>query len=115
MPEPIHLGNRFLKSDVLVLANCTRQRDMIQEVVTLLEAMNGILMKANAQIGYRVRDEICFYLLYNAEYGLMSQEDGLDHAILQKILPRIQGGGSAVESVLTDLFKICAVPVPAMQ
>ena len=38
----------------------------------------------------------------------MSQEDGLDHAILQKILPRIQGGGSAVESVLTDLFKICA-------
>lgn len=108
MPEPIHLGNRFLKSDVLVLANCTRQRDMIQEVVTLLEAMNGILMKANAQIGYRVRDEICFYLLYNAEYGLMSQEDGLDHAILQKILPRIQGGGSAVESVLTDLFKICA-------
>ena len=108
MPEPIHLGNKFLKSDVLVLANCTRQRDMIQEVVTLLEAMNGILMKANAQIGYRVRDEICFYLLYNAEYGLMSQEDGLDHAILQKILPRIQGGGSAVESVLTDLFKICA-------
>lgn len=108
MPEPIHLGNKFLKSDVLVLANCTRQRDMIQEVVTLLEAMNGILMKASAQIGYRVRDEICFYLLYNAEYGLMSQEDGLDHAILQKILPRIQGGGSAVESVLTDLFKICA-------
>ena len=107
-PEEIRLGSRFLKSDVIVLANCNRQQDMIQEVVTLLEAMNGILMKCHAQIGFRVRDEICFYLLYNAEYGLMSQEDGLDHAILQKILPRIQGGGGAVESVLTDLFKICA-------
>ena len=107
-PEEIKLGSRFLKSDVIVLANCSRQQDMIQEVVTLLEAMNGILMKCHAQIGFRVRDEICFYLLYNAEYGLMSQEDGLDHAILQKILPRIQGGGGAVESVLTDLFKICA-------
>ncbi|MEG0495827.1 MAG: DUF3578 domain-containing protein [Eubacterium sp.] len=108
MPEEIKLSSNFLKSDVLVLASCTRQRDMIQEVVTLLEAMNGILIKASAQIGFRVRDEICFYLLYNAEYGLMSQEDALDHAILQKILPRIQGGGSSVESVLTDLFKICA-------
>lgn len=107
-PQITPLSNRFIKSDVLVLANCTTQLDMIQEVVTLLEAMNGILVKANAQIGFRVRDEICFYLLYNAELGLMSQEDGLDHTIVQKILPRIQGGGTQVESALTDLFKICA-------
>jgi len=106
--EPIRLGAKFLQSDILTLTNFTRQQDMIREVVTLLEAMNGILIKANAQIGLRVRDEICFYVVYNAEYHLMTQENALDHAILQKILPRIQGKGSAVESVLTDLFKICA-------
>ena len=106
--EPIRLGAKFLQSDMITLTNFTRQQDMIREVVTLLEAMNGILIKANAQIGLRVRDEICFYVVYNAEYRLMTQENALDHAILQKILPRIQGKGSAVESVLTDLFKICA-------
>ena len=107
-PQAMPLGSDFLRSEVLVLERCTHHREMVQEVVTLLEAINGILAGADAGIGYRVRDQICFYLLYNAEYGLMTQENALDHALLQNILPRIMGGGAAVESVMTDLFKICA-------
>lgn len=107
-PAAQPLGADFMRSEELILAHCTHHREMVTEVVTLLEAMNGFLGGANATIGYKVRDEICFYLLYNAQYGLMSQEKALDHAILQNILPRIRGGAPAVAEVMEDLFKICA-------
>ncbi len=74
VPQAMPLGSEFLMADNLVLSRCTHHREMVHEVVTLLEAMNGILANADAQIGFRVRDEICFYLLDNAQYGLMSQE-----------------------------------------
>lgn len=106
--NPLKLKNRFLKSDDLELTKISNSTGMINEVIALLEAMNGILVKSGAQIGSRVRDEICFYLAYNADFDLMGQEEALDHAIVQKIIPRIQGEGASVEAVLIDLYKICA-------
>ena len=66
------------------------------------------LKKANAHVGYRVRDEIVFYMLNNDEYKLLDYEDALDFEIMQKILPRIQGSTVGVKELLTDLFKKCA-------
>ncbi|MDD4507910.1 MAG: DUF3578 domain-containing protein, partial [Eubacteriaceae bacterium] len=107
-PKVMAWGSEFLKRDIFHLSTVTNHRKMIVEVITLLDAMNGILSKADAQIGFRVRDEICYYLYYNAEYGLMTQEAALDYAITQKLLPRISGNSSETENVLIDLFKICA-------
>lgn len=59
-------------------------------------------------MGYRVRDEIVFYLLNNAELDLLSVNDAMDNAIMQKILPRIQGSSGAVKDMLCELFKVCA-------
>ncbi len=105
---PVQYGSRFLRGELLELSENKNEKDMIQDVIVLLEAINGILVRAGAQIGYHERDEICLFLLYNAQEGLISQDEALDLAVLQKIIPRIYGSGERVETVLTDLFKICA-------
>ena len=57
-----------------------------------------------------MRDEIIFYMLYNEEFGLLSEKEAFDNQIMQKILPRIQGSSELTASVLKELFKVCAGP-----
>ena len=73
-----------------------------------LQKINGILQQANAHVGYRVRDEIVFYLLNNKEAKLLSENDAMDNEIIQKILPRIQGSSASIKKMLCELFKVCA-------
>ena len=70
-----------------------------------MEKMNAILARANAHVGYRVRDEILFYRLNNREADLLPDNAAMDNEILQKILPRIHGSSASVKSMLCDLFK----------
>lgn len=70
-----------------------------------MEKINQILQKANAHVGYRVRDEIIFYLLNNKAAGLLDENTAMDNEILQKVLPRIQGSSASVKDMLCDLFK----------
>ena len=70
--------------------------------------MNNILSQANAHVGYRVRDEIVFYMVNNHEYGLLSDTEAMDNQILQKILPRIQGSSTSIKNMLCNLFRHCA-------
>lgn len=98
--------NGFLRSRYLRLADCAEEdRDYVASVCTELEKINGVLRKANAHVGYRVRDEIVFYLLNNREAELLDEHAAMDNEILQKILPRIQGSSVSVKSMLCDLFK----------
>jgi hypothetical protein len=59
-------------------------------------------------VGYRVRDEISFYMMNNKKADLLSKEAAFDHEIMQKILPRIQGSSAAIKEVLSELFIKCA-------
>lgn len=102
------LPNSFLKSEYLLLAHCLHEREQVEPWCLELQAMNRALRKANAQIGYRVRDEIVFYLLNNHRFGLLPHNQAMDNAIMQKILPRIQGSGSEVLVMLKELFAYCA-------
>ena len=107
----IEAGNGFLKTEYLLLTECLAQsedRDFIGQVCAELQSVNQILKEANAHVGYRVRDEIAFYMLNNQKAELLSYEEALDNQIMQKILPRIQGSGSAVKRMLCELFKFCA-------
>ena len=47
-------------------------------------------------------DSICFYLIYNDRFSLMTAEEALDLQIMQKILPRIHGNNSAVKKVIIE-------------
>lgn len=72
----------------------------LQDVISLLDAMNTVLTKAGAGIGHAQMDEILLYLFENNEKNLMRQETALDYVLLQKVIPGISGEGEAVESVL---------------
>ena len=98
--------NSFLKSEYLMLAQCSEdEQETVREYCMQLEKINRILQTANAHVGYRVRDEICFYLLNNRSAGLMTDDQALDYEIMQKILPRIQGSSASLKDMLCRLFK----------
>ena len=101
------LDNRFLKTEYLYLNDCDDD-DLVDAVCFDLEALNQILVKANLHVGYRVRDEICFYMMNNKKSELLDFEAAFDHEIMQKILPRVQGSSEAIKEVLSELFIKCA-------
>lgn len=105
--DGIELGNNFLKAEFIVLKADVDavDYDYISKVCTELQDINRILQEANAHVGYRVRDEIVFYMLNSEKAKLLSYEEALDNEIMQKILPRIQGSGAAIKELMCDLFK----------
>ena len=107
--KKLEVSNSFLRSDYLKLKDCPAEdQDLVSHYCKILSDFNDILQKANAHVGYRVRDEVVFYLLANEKLGLLSEDDAMDHEILQKILPRIQGSSGAVRDMICELFKKCA-------
>lgn len=106
---PLKLKNNFLCTNYLFLSKCIDEADYIIRICAQLQSMNTILQKSNMHVGYRVRDEIVFYLLNNKNTGLLSEDEAMDNEIMQKILPRIQGSTISTRDILCELFKICAV------
>ena len=100
------MNNDFLVSKYLFLLQS--QDVIVGDICGRLQAINEVLRTANAHVGYRVRDEIVFYMLNNKTAGLLSENDALDFEIMQKILPRIQGSSLSVKNMLCELFKIFA-------
>ena len=107
--SPQKLPNSFLQTEYLILANdCVEDQELVKKICTELQALNEKLAKANAHVGFRVRDEIVFYILNNKKAGdLLTYEQTMDNEIMQKILPRIQGSSAAVKTLLIDMFKFC--------
>ena len=107
--NPITAPNSFLETKYLFLKQCMDEdSQFVIDVCAELQKINVVLQKANAHVGYRVRDEIVFYLMNNKKAGLLSDKEALDNEIMQKILPRIQGSSVSVKEMLCELFKILA-------
>lgn len=103
----LDLDNEFLKSKYLLLAHCKDELDYVRARADELQKINEILQKADAHIGYRVRDEIIFYLLNNKESKLIDENEAFDNELMQKILPRIQGSSEVIKNMLCNLFEGC--------
>ena len=103
--DSLSLPNTFLKTEYLLLSQCQGEKESVRNISAELQKLNSILQKANAHVGYRVRDEIVFYMLNNKHTGLLSEDEAFDNEIMQKILPRIQGSSSSVKEMLCELFK----------
>ena len=107
--KAIYADNSFMKADYVFFNQCASDKDFVEEVCIELQDINKILEKANAHVGYRVRDEIVFYMLNNKNAGnLLTRNQAFDHEIMQKILPRIHGSSASVKTMLCELFKYCA-------
>ena len=106
--DKITVTNEFLVSKYITLNDCDAvDKEYIAGVCTTLSRINGILEMANAHIGYRVRDEIVFYMLNNREANLLDDKVAFDNQIMQKILPRVQGSSESIKTMLGELLKIC--------
>lgn len=104
--KPNSLHNSFLMSKYILLEDCIEYEDKLNETISVLKEMNSVLHQSNLHFGYRIRDEICFYIIYNHIYDLLTFNQAMDNVILQKILPRIQGSSLSIKRLLIDLFKI---------
>lgn len=104
----LQLDNYFMKSEYVFFNQCNDHVQLVKDVCSNLQKMNEILKTANAHVGYRVRDEIVFYMINNANASLLKENDAFDNEIMQKILPRIQGSSASVKNMLCELFKFCA-------
>ncbi|MEH7885135.1 hypothetical protein V7654_12540 [Bacillus sp. JJ1609] len=100
------IGQDRFSSKYLHLKDVYQQhKELVERATNELVGINQALQLINAHVGYRVRDEICFYLAYNEESELMSYEKAFDHCILQKILPRVAGSDLRVEHLLKNLYR----------
>ncbi|WP_262175677.1 AAA family ATPase [Saccharococcus sp. Marseille-Q5394] len=104
--DPIHVTNDQLKPTFITLKDIySTHMYLIQKVSQKLDDINRKLELINAQVGYRVRDEICFYMVHSQDGGLLDEEEAFDLCIMQKVLPRITGGDSRIELVLQQLYE----------
>ena len=111
--EMVDTGNSLFQSEYLLLKDCFfNNENFIKRQVSLLEEINEFLKLNGYQIGYRVRDEFCFYLLYNQRWGLLPEDKAVDYQIMQKILPRIQGSAMEIEEILKNLEDYCGERYP---
>ncbi|TSI09742.1 McrB family protein [Lysinibacillus sp. BW-2-10] len=103
--EPIRVSNDVLESTYIHLIDAfSAHEPLIRQVSEKINAINESLKVIHAQVGYRVRDEISFYMAHNAEAGmLLTENEAMDFCIMQKILPRISGTQNIVEPVLEKL------------
>jgi hypothetical protein len=103
--KPAVIGHESFASRYLHLKDIySKNTDLIERVTEELLKINKALQLINAHVGYRVRDEICFYMAYNEESQLMDFDKAMDHCILQKLLPRIAGSDSRVDQLLRELY-----------
>jgi 5-methylcytosine-specific restriction endonuclease McrBC GTP-binding regulatory subunit McrB len=107
-PEPVEISDDLLAVKYIKLNDCNpADTSFISKVCATLQRVNNILEISNAHIGYRVRDEIVFYMLNNQKAGLLTESQAFDNQIMQKILPRIQGSSETIKTMLGDLLKLC--------
>ncbi|MGY2611857.1 MrcB family domain-containing protein [Bacillus pretiosus] len=102
-------SNRSLETEYLHLKECFKENeDLVRNISNILIEINKIIESVGAQVGYRIRDEICFYMAYNEQGKLLSFDEALDYQIYQKILPRLAGSDGRTEEVLKQLYVLCA-------
>ncbi|MCR2803999.1 MrcB family domain-containing protein [Paenibacillus soyae] len=104
--EISHIDNSFLRSDYLQLVDAySEHRDLVHRTTEKLVKINGILEEIHSHVGFRIRDAVCFYMIYNERFQLMSEDAAFDLQLLQKILPRVQGSSATVKRVLLQLMQ----------
>jgi hypothetical protein len=100
------INNDFLKARYIHFKDLPEnEKEYSKKIINTLKEIDEILKEADFQIGYRIRDELCFYMLYQREIkDIISYEEAFDFQIMQKILPRIQGSSSRVKKTIVKLI-----------
>lgn len=105
----IQIDNDLLKARFLHITDAIElDRTYVEYINEKIISINNILKKGNRAFGYRVRDEIIFYMLENKIAGILESENvAFDYAIMQKILPAIIGKDDKLKYILIELYNYC--------
>lgn len=83
--DAAELNHLFLRSDYLQLVDAYDvNKELVVRTTERLVKINALLEDIHAHVGFRVRDAICFYMIYNDRYKLMSEEEAFDWQLLQR-------------------------------
>lgn len=105
--KSVDTDNSFLKSEYLNMSECRMDFEHLKHMSEIVQKFNEFLKFADAGLSYRTRDSILLYLMYCRKYELMYDDKAFDMAIIQKILPRINGMDKGIKDVLVNLFGMC--------
>ncbi len=115
LKEPIKntiLENEFLKTRFLNIKEAVNMdENYVNEVNKKIVDINNILKPYSKHFGYRVRDEIIFYMLENKLSHLLDENTAFDYQIMQKILPSIIGSEESIKDILIKLYEYCVYDV----
>jgi hypothetical protein len=102
-----NISNDLFRTEFIESKELTdSDKESIDKEIELLKEINKILTKADLQFGYRVRDEIAFYLILNKKYKLIDDISAIDFQLTQKVLPRIHGSSERVQSLLIEMLNL---------
>lgn len=106
--ETLVVDNSLLKAKSLNIKDALEiDRPYVEEINKKIVEINNILKPYSKHFGYRVRDEIVFYMLENKLANLLDEDIAFDYQIMQKILPTIIGSDVYIKEILIKLFEIC--------
>ncbi len=105
--DPCAISNENVAANFISLKDIyVDHKELIEKVSIKLEEINKILEPVNAHVGYRVRDEICFYMVHNTIENLLDENEAFDYCLMQKILPRVTGSDGRIDVLLGGLFEL---------
>ncbi|GIN89463.1 hypothetical protein J22TS1_05140 [Siminovitchia terrae] len=107
-PQAAVVSNEQLAGEYITLKDAfADNEELIREVTDWLVEVNQILEQMKLHFGYRVRDEVCFYMIYNEQGQLMTKEQAFDLQLHQKVLTRVSGNDADTVKVLKELYTFC--------
>ena len=77
------------------------------EMKTTLISMFDSLSQIQKEFGYRTAREMSRFITICKCYTDMSDEEAIDAAMVQKLLPKIHGSRKKISPVLTSLWQLC--------
>jgi 5-methylcytosine-specific restriction enzyme B len=109
-------NNDFLKTRFLNISDAlTEDTEYVKAINDKVIEINNIMKKGNRHFGYRVRDEIVFYMLENKISSVIEEEDtAFDYVVMQKVLPTINGSDAKIKDILVGLYNICNPEKPVV-
>ncbi len=106
--EPKLFNNSVFKSKYLSIKEALKDdREFVLGINKKIIDINEILAVYNRHFGYRIRDQIVFYMIENKNLGLLHEDEAFDYQIMQKILPQIAGSDNGIKKILVELYNFC--------
>lgn len=106
--NPFEATNDSLRTRFLNIKDALKvDKDFVEGINKNIIELNNLLKLGNKQFGYRVRDEIVFYMLENKLSNLLDEDVAFDFQIMQKILPTISGSELVIKNILIGLYNYC--------